>query len=245
MGKDNEESDSSFILHPSSLPQDDSSFLLPPSSFHSTGLLGGSFDPPHIAHVLVAAWALACGEVESVWIIPTGGHPFGKALAPFEDRLEMCRRAFACFGARTEVLDVEREARVHYSIDTLRGLIARHPGRRWRWIMGSDTLEDAARWREFEELTRLASPLMVPRQGHAPSQAQATIGTGWTGGMGGTSGAAGTEKPGAAASFELPDLSSTFIRERLAAGRDADVTGLVPGPVLAWIHERGLYRKPS
>ncbi|MCL5270174.1 MAG: nicotinate (nicotinamide) nucleotide adenylyltransferase, partial [bacterium] len=49
----------------------------------AVGLFGGRFNPPHMAHVLVAAWALAGGEVGAVWVIPSGGHPFGKPLAPF------------------------------------------------------------------------------------------------------------------------------------------------------------------
>ena len=58
---------------------------------------GGSFDPPHIAHVLVASWALAMGEVDSVIVLPTLEHALGKtAGASFEQRLAMCERAFAC-----------------------------------------------------------------------------------------------------------------------------------------------------
>ena len=180
------------------------------------GLYGGSFNPPHIAHVLVAAWALGSGQVGELWIIPTGGHPFGKTLAPFEDRIEMCRRAFACFGDRIRLLDTEREPRVHYSIDTLRALAGAHPGRRWRWIMGSDTLADAPRWRQYDELVALAPPLVIPRRGHGGAVAPA--------------------------GFALPDLSSTLVRRLLAEGAAADLAALLPLPVLDWIDRRGLYR---
>jgi nicotinate-nucleotide adenylyltransferase len=244
-----------------------SSFILHPSSFPATGLLGGSFNPPHIAHVLVAAWALASGEVGEVWVFPSGGHPFGKELAPFDDRMEMCRRAFACFGPRARVLDLERPAsgapRVHYSIDTLRALAAAHPDRRWRWIMGSDTLAEADRWREFDALTRLAPPLVVPRAGHerptSPVQGRSGLRPDKDTGAG--AGGAGSQshlsdvgsqprptdvgsqpRPTGASGFALPDLSATFIRERLAAGAHDDLAGLLPWPVLDWIRGRGLYR---
>ncbi|MCE5228470.1 nicotinate-nicotinamide nucleotide adenylyltransferase [bacterium] len=180
------------------------------------GIFGGSFNPPHMAHILVVAWALGTGEIDEVWAIPTGGHPFGKKLAPFEDRMEMTRRALACFGDRVKVLDIEREPRVHYSIETMRELARQYPGNSWRWIMGSDTLLDAERWLEYEKLMEMAPPLVVPRSGK------------------GTVDVAG--------GFSLPDLSSTFVREEIAGGREGELAGLVPGGVLDWIRQKSLYR---
>lgn len=181
------------------------------------GLFGGSFNPPHMAHVMVVAWALASGELDEVWVIPTGGHPFGKQLAPFADRLEMCRRAFACFGERVRLSEIEREPTVHYSIDTLRELRRLYPAHQWRWIMGSDTLADAAHWREFDELLRLAPPFLVPRRDHL------------------------ADAP-AAQEFALPDISSTMLRRRLTERALEGLENLMPRPVLEWILEKGLYR---
>jgi nicotinate-nucleotide adenylyltransferase len=185
------------------------------------GLYGGSFNPPHMAHVLVAAWALATGEVSQIWVIPTGGHPFGKRLAPFEDRLEMCRRAFGFLGERVQILDIEREPRVHYSIETLRELQRRHPRLGWRWVMGSDTLEDAPQWREFDELMRLAPPLIIPRQGYENAQ------------------------DADSKEFALPNISSTLLRRRLAEGPAEGLDELIPGPVLEWIRQKSLYQRES
>src|SRR3989304_1115288 len=56
-------------------------------------LLGGSFNPPHVAHMMAAYWTLATQEVSEVWLLPAYRHPFGKALAPFEDRVKMCELA--------------------------------------------------------------------------------------------------------------------------------------------------------
>jgi nicotinate-nucleotide adenylyltransferase len=190
----------------------------------SVGVYGGSFDPPHIAHILVAGWALSLQQIQEVWVIPAGGHPFGKNLVPLEDRMEMCRRAFCCFGRRISILDSEREQGVHYSIDTLRRLIHDHPAVSFRWIMGSDTIEDAPQWKQFEELVRLAPPIIIPRKGH-PSEFR--------------DGKAHTSH----GKFELPDLSSTWIREKITLGRNEELKSLVPTAVLQWISERGLYQE--
>jgi nicotinate-nucleotide adenylyltransferase len=175
-----------------------------------------------MAHVLVAAWALAGGEVDKVWVIPTGGHPFGKELASFEHRLEMCRLAFG-FSPRVLVVDAEREQRVHYTVETIRRLAAEHPDHRWRWLMGSDTVADAPQWKDFAEIERLAPPLIIPRAGHR-------------GGVG--------PKMSDGEEFALPNLSSTLIREHLENGRPAaGLKGLVPAPVLGYTDWHGLYRE--
>lgn len=188
------------------------------------GLYGGSFNPPHVAHVCTVAWALSVGEVDEVWAIPTGGHPFGKDLAPFEDRIEMCKLAFALFGDRVSVLDIEREDRVHYSIDTTKSLIKQNAGRAWRWIIGSDALAQSADWRNFEELNAIAPMLVIGRAGHPARLA----------GPNGNSAASAPE-------FMLPDVSSTFIRVRLAAGDAEAVRGVLPKAVLEYIKRGGLY----
>ena len=69
---------------------------------------GGSFDPPHLGHVLSVAWALSAAEIDAVWIIPTWKHAFNKEhCASFEERMSMCELAFAVF-RDVEVSDVER-----------------------------------------------------------------------------------------------------------------------------------------
>lgn len=182
------------------------------------GIFGGSFNPPHMAHILVVAWALGSGEVDEVWAIPTGGHPFGKKLAAFDDRMEMTRRALACFGEKVRVLDIEREPRVHYSIETMRDLARQYPQNRWRWVMGSDTLLDASRWLEYDRLMEMAPPLVVPRSGCAPGEISP-------------------------ASFALPNLSSTLIRERIAKGGSEELAGLIPAEILDYIRTHALYQE--
>jgi len=192
---------------------------------HSVGIFGGSFNPPHMGHILATGWALSIQIIQEVWVIPAGGHPFGKELVPLGDRMEMCRRAFNCFGPRVSVLDSERGEGVHYSIDTLRKLIEEHPGILFRWIVGSDAIGDAPRWKQYDELTRLAPPIIIPRLGHS-SKTQDEIYTGEH-----------------CDDFVLPDLSSTWIRHKINSGESDDLEGLVPATVIHWITEKGLYGK--
>ena len=56
-------------------------------------LFGGSFNPPHIGHQMACLYVLETSSCKELWMVPTFRHPFDKALAPFEDRFEMCRRA--------------------------------------------------------------------------------------------------------------------------------------------------------
>jgi len=68
---------------------------MPSPSEKQVALLGGSFNPPHVAHLMAAYWALATQGVAEVWLLPAFQHPFGKSLAAFEDRVRMCELAAA------------------------------------------------------------------------------------------------------------------------------------------------------
>src|SRR5262245_52962833 len=73
------------------------------------GLFGGSFNPPHVAHQLVALYVLETQPVDAVWIAPTFRHAFGKELASFADRVAMCRLAMAPLGERVVISEAEAE----------------------------------------------------------------------------------------------------------------------------------------
>ncbi|MFH1131294.1 MAG: nicotinate-nicotinamide nucleotide adenylyltransferase, partial [Pseudomonadota bacterium] len=73
-------------------------------------LLGGSFNPPHVAHQMVCAWVLKANKVDQVWLVPCFQHAFGKPLIEFVHRMEMCRRIADSFASgQVEVSDVEKE----------------------------------------------------------------------------------------------------------------------------------------
>jgi nicotinate-nucleotide adenylyltransferase len=179
-------------------------------------LLGGSFNPPHVAHLMAAYWALATQPVSELWLLPAFVHPFGKALAPFADRIRMCelaaralRGVFVC-GAEAELRDDPLAGK---TARTLEHLAAKHPGVRFSLVVGADVLPDTGKWYRWDRVRELAGLIVVGREGYPPV-------------------------PGAPV---LPAISSSLVRERLAAGDDA--AGLLPRRVLEYVRERGLYRE--
>ena len=180
----------------------------------NVAIFGGSFNPPHVAHVLACALVLAVEDVERVLVVPTFRHPFAKALAPYEDRLAMCALSFRGMPA-VEVSPVEQElGGESRTLRTLEHLAAAHPEWRMRLIVGADILNEAPRWYGFETIARLA-PLIVL-------------------------GRAGVDAPGAGPSL-LPEVSSTRVRQSIAGRAWEEAGRLVPRAVLAHIRSRGLY----
>lgn len=177
---------------------------------------GGSFDPPHVGHVLAVHYVLLTAPVERVLVIPSAQHPFGKGEASYADRLEMCRLAFRALGEAAPVLDIEgRREGTSFTIDTVRELRRLYPGAPLRMVVGSDLLDEIRDWKDSEALLEQVELLPLPRQG-APA-------------------------PEGSDFFCLPEVSSSEIRERLT-GRDPGLAERLPAAVLAFIEKRGLYR---
>lgn len=181
-------------------------------------IFGGSFNPPHLAHQMMCLVALETGAVDEVWMLPTYRHAFGKTLAPFEDRVAMCELAARVFHGRVVVDPIERELAEgggeSRTLHTLTALAARHPDAAFRLLVGEDILAEKHLWHRWEDVVRLAPPIVVGRAG-APD-ADATAG------------------------FDLPAISSTDVRARIARGESA--VPLVSRPVMDYIAGRGLYR---
>lgn len=178
-------------------------------------LLGGSFNPPHVAHVMAAWWTLATQGVSEVWLLPTYRHPFGKELAPFEDRVRMCQLASdAIRGVHvcTAEAELADDPLVGKTARTLEHLVAKHPAYRFALVVGADILPETGKWYRWDRVQELARIVVVGREGHPP----------------------------VAGAPALPRLSSTEIRARIARGED--VRGLVPEKVRRFVEERGLYR---
>lgn len=178
-------------------------------------VFGGSFNPPHVGHQIVALYVLATQPVDELWFVPTWRHAFAKELAPFEDRVAMCELAAAALGARVKVSRVEEALAQPASrtYDTLGALAAGNPDASLRLVIGSDILGERHKWYRWADVERLAPPIVVGRQGYPSPEC--------------------TSPP-------LVDISSTEVRARLAIGAAAD--GLVPRSVLDYIARRGLYR---
>jgi nicotinate-nucleotide adenylyltransferase len=174
-------------------------------------LFGGSFDPPHVAHQMASLWAIATGRVDRVLWAPCHHHPFGKELAPFEDRLAMCRLAAEAL-VGVEVSPIDRDAGAEgRTLLVLRRLKAERPADDLVVLVGADLVAERVRWHGYEEIERLAGFLIVGRSGFASPDGVP----------------------------DLPALSSSAVRAALARGDD--VSGWVPRAVLAYVRAHGLY----
>ena len=133
-----------------------------------TGILGGTFEPPHLGHLQVAATVLAAGLVDEVWLVPCLTHRFGKAPAPFAHRVAMCE-LLAGEDPRIRVSDIEAELnRPGYTLDLVKRLQADHPDVTFRLIAGTDIYHERDKWHRYDEVAELAPPIYVERRGEPP-----------------------------------------------------------------------------
>ena len=188
-------------------------------------LFGGSFNPPHVGHLLAAALVRAVAPVDEVWLMPACQHPFGKQLAPFEERMALCEALASMIdGVKVSRIEGEVEAGGR-TLHTVEQLMRLYPNHSFRLVVGTDILHEAHKWHAFEKLTELAPLIVLGRSGHAPMSLEQSMGM--TGALDLTQ-------------LPLPAVSSTEIRRRLLAGEEA--SSLVPGPVMRLLRARGLYR---
>jgi len=143
------------------------------------GLLGGSFNPAHRAHREISLLAMAGLDLDEVWWLVSPGNPLKEGasdMAPFEARFasaqDRARRS------RIRVSDFERREGTRYTVDTVRKLKRRFPGDRFIWLLGSDTLQNFHKWRDWRGLTREVPIAVIPRPGY-DSAAHAARAMGW------------------------------------------------------------------
>jgi len=191
------------------------------------GIFGGAFDPPHIGHTELAAQARKDLKLSELLIIPTAEPPFkGKCTIPFADRFEMSRLAFGGIEG-CAVSDIEKKLNgKSYTINTLRALKEIYPPKTdFHLIIGGDQLFTIEKWFRFEAILKECRVCAVTRGGTDYTDMQEYANE------------LGRVK---VLNLDIPPVSSTEVREKLARGED--VSGLVPDNVLEYINKRGLYR---
>ena len=175
-------------------------------------LFGGSFDPPHVGHLLAAAYVLATEPVEELWLVPVFQHPFGKQFAAsYEHRIELCSK-LARELPRTRVSRAEQESGQARTVDLLQWLKTKYTNYTFALVLGTDLNRDLPQWKNFEKVAQLARIITVQRGGHPAPGAPAPV---------------------------LPEVSSTQVRALLKSG--GNVSHLVPRDVLAAIRAAGTY----
>ena len=180
-------------------------------------LFGGSFDPPHIGHLLAAAYVLATEPVDELWFVPVFEHPFRKRfLGSFDHRAALCAAAIASLGlGRARVSRLEEELAAAggegRTVDLLEHLHRVQPQDQFALVLGSDLLAETPQWKRFDRVQQLARLIVLERGGHQ-SGAPAPV---------------------------IPEASSTQVRALLAGG--GDCSRLLPRGVLELIARGGQY----
>lgn len=198
------------------------------------GVFGGAFDPPHNAHVALAAAALAQFELNALLIVPTGqAWHKARTLSAAEHRLAMARLAFE---SQSRVVVDDRElqrAGPSFTIDTLRALQAEHPQAQLHLLIGADQLADFRQWRSWCEILDIAIVCIADRVQLA----------GDTGTFDARfDGYAGLRHRFLTLELPLMPVSATRVRELVASGApEAEIARLVPEAVARYISANRLY----
>lgn len=198
------------------------------------GILGGTFDPPHVGHLLAAVDASERLALDRLVFIPAAIQPLkaGAGSAHAEHRLAMVR-ALVGVDPRFSVDPIEiARAGLSYTVDTLIEYERRHPDTERFFLVGADALSSFAQWREPGRVLRLARLVVLRR---------VTDGQGEPGGEAAVPPATEPDTPPPIVlETRRVDLSSTEVRARVRAG--LSIRGFVPDAVAAYIERTGLYR---
>lgn len=189
----------------------------------SVGILGGSFDPPHLCHQLLALSFLAKEAIDELWIIPCADHAFKRNLTTFHHRLAMCELAFKRIHA-IRVLDIEnRLPTPNYSIETINTIKRLRPDLRLMLCLGSDLITSFTTWHRAEEIIDNVTVAIFERQSYPlddlpPMLARAHVHRG----------------------YALPNTNSQSLRELLS--HDDQCSDGIDRDVWNYVIENKLYR---
>lgn len=182
------------------------------------GILGGTFDPPHLGHLVIAEETRLALDLEEIWFIPSYTPPHKKsARSSVEDRINMVNRAIEANPSFTlNTIEVERLGK-SYTFDTMTALDNSYPAIDFYFIIGADMVEYLPQWDRIDELINLVTFVGVKRPGYHLKSTYPIV----------------------EVDMPLIDLSSTFIRNRLANRKS--VHYLIPERVYSYIKEKQLY----
>lgn len=188
-------------------------------------IFGGSFDPPHIGHVLAVKYILNTGACDEVVVVPVFQHAFNKKLTDYDTRLALTRLAFED-EKQVHVSAIERDLPApNYTLNTLLALKEQYRHDELRLVIGADVLHDVDKWHHFDQVVELAPLLILGRSGVMHPQAPEAY---------------------------LPEVSSSQVRSLLRqlpmnpsqtqAATFRQLSTLLPKTVLSRIIAAGLYR---
>ena len=190
-------------------------------------IFGGSFDPPHLGHQLIAYQVLDFANVDEVWLTPCYRHTFGKRLTIAKHRIAMTKMLTS---KKIKYCDEQNNNRLSgETLDLLNLLVKKYPQHQFSFIIGSDNLSTLNRWGRWRELITKYQFLIFPRAYFKRSLVDFNL-----------------DKP----EYQLhlinhpllvtTDISSTNIRERIK--KKLSISGLVPKEVEEYIKKNNLYK---
>ncbi len=200
------------------------------------GVFGGSFDPVHYGHLLLAEMCREQCRLDEVWFVPAAmpPHKQHREITPAKLRVEMLQLAIGGTpGFLASTIEVERGG-VSYTVDTLAEIQQQHPLAQLFLLMGADSLHDLPTWREPRRICELAIPIVVRRAG-SPIPDLAVLKPLMTVER-------LEEANGNQVAMPIIDLSSSEMRRRVAAGQS--IRFRTPRAVEKFIETQGLYRMP-
>lgn len=178
------------------------------------GIFGGSFNPPHIGHLMICYYTLSIYGLDEVWLVPVKEHPLGKQLIDIVHRSNMCARLKDSAPGKIKLMYPGNKK---YTVDLLEFYKERFPRDKFYLIIGSDIHEELERWKEWGRIQELAEIITIYRHGHLDNSDEEAISSGVV---------------------KFPNISSTEIRRRLKAGED--VSNFVPKNILEYINYHNL-----
>lgn len=185
------------------------------------GILGGTFDPPHYAHLMIAEEVLTACSLDQVWFMPSPSppHKTGEEITEATHRIEMVKRAIASNEKfSVSLVEFEREG-PSYTYDTMKELTRVHPHAQFCFILGADMVEDLPNWEHAEELVQLVEFIGVGRPGFSVDSVFAD----------------------AIHEVDVPafEISASFLRQRFEKGQNTRY--FLPEVVRNYIEEKTLY----
>ena len=181
-----------------------------------TLVYGGSFNPPHMGHQLACLYGLEALGADALWVVPVHEHPFGKELVSFEHRVRMCELMVEPLGQRALVSTLEKELPSPVrTFELFSALKSKHPDQSFAMLMGADLLAERSRWYRFEDLQKLVKIVVVGRGGFESIPGEDVY------------------------EIDLPEVSSSDVRDRLQAGKSVD--GLIPSTIRNYLIKSHLY----
>lgn len=207
------------------------------------GIFGGTFDPPHVGHLLAASDAIEHLGLDRLVFVPAAVQPLkvGREAAAAADRLAMVRLTVGGDPRlESDSVELDREG-LSYTVDTLREFSRRYPSAERYFLVGADVLATFAQWREPQTVLELATLAVLTRRSDSSDDARARHAL-----AGAQRSAVTSALDDALARRSTPvptrriDVSSTEIRDRVRAGRS--IHGFVTDAVAEYIGSHGLYR---